>query len=141
MDQNEAVAVLSKSTLFSRMNQNELANLAKNSEKKSFEAGSTIIKTGEHGIGLYCILEGSVEVIQNDQVISKAGIGEYFGEIALFVEEAPRTADVIATADTTCMMLTRWNLRALISSEPAIALNMLEVLATRLSNSNQALCE
>src|SRR5439155_1500018 len=76
--------------------------------------GATIVAQDDTGRTLYVILQGRVKVVHHGEAGSAAaplaefGDGEFFGEMAL-LENAPRSADVIATAPTTCALLS-WEL-------------------------------
>ncbi|MCX8104219.1 MAG: cyclic nucleotide-binding domain-containing protein, partial [Candidatus Bipolaricaulota bacterium] len=108
---------------------------------REFDAGSTIVREGDPtGIGFYLVLEGQVEVRKGQKVLAKLSVGDYFGEMALILD-APRSADVVAVQKTKCLMITRWELRSIISSYPDVALKIIAELARRLSATTQALKE
>ena len=52
---------------------------------------------------------------------------------------APRSADVTAVIDTTTLQITRWDLRGLMAEHPGIAVGIMDAMAVRLANTNQAL--
>ena len=56
--------------------------------------------------------------------------------MALLLDDTPRTADVVATSDTSCLAITQWDLRALISSHPDLGVKMLAELARRLRDTD-----
>lgn len=142
MARSEAVNFMRETPLFSRLSERELQALLRTSREKTFEAGSKIVREGETGgLGFYLILDGQVEVRKGNRSLAKLGAGEFFGEMALLQEDAPRSADVVALEETRCVMLTRWDLRGLIGAHPDIALKMLAALARRLSDTNKALSE
>jgi CRP/FNR family transcriptional regulator len=87
------------------------------------------------------VLNGRVEVRKGEKTLAELGPGQFFGEMALLVEGAPRSADVVALEDTECLVLTRWDLRSLIQTHPDMALKMLGEMARRLSTTHQALSE
>ncbi|MCH7846075.1 MAG: Crp/Fnr family transcriptional regulator, partial [Acidobacteria bacterium] len=59
--------------------------------------------------------------------------GDYFGEIALLSDDTTRTATVTATSDAEVLGLTKWDFRALVNSEPDIAVQVMGELARRLA--------
>jgi CRP/FNR family cyclic AMP-dependent transcriptional regulator len=141
MASSEAVKFLKKTPLFAQFSEKELEALFSTAKVREFEAGSTIVREGDPAsIGFYLVLEGQVEVRKGQKTLAKLGAGDYFGEMAL-LSDAPRSADVVAVEKTKCLMITRWELRSIISSYPDVALKMLGELARRLSATNQALKE
>src|SRR5262245_61727362 len=78
-------------------------------ERRDVDAGTTIVRQGEHGDDLYLIESGSadVEVLTPSGkrvTVKRLGPGDYFGEIGLVVG-GERTADVVATGATTLLRL------------------------------------
>jgi CRP-like cAMP-binding protein len=76
-----------------------------------------------------------------DAVLARLGAGDYFGEMALLLPHTPRTADVVALEDTTCLVITQWDLRALLAAHPEAGLAMMGELARRLADTDRALRE
>jgi CRP-like cAMP-binding protein len=137
----DAVRFLKKTSLFGQFSEKELEMLFSTAKVREFDAGSTIVREGDPaGVAFYLILDGQVEVRKGQKSLAKLGTGDYFGEMAL-LSDAPRSADVIAVQKTKCLMITRWELRSIISSYPDVALKMMGELARRLSATNQALKE
>lgn len=141
MNQTDVVKLLNGTPLFSRLGRRELEALLKTAKEREFEPGKTIVREGDiAGLGFYLILDGRVEVRKGNKVLSKLGAGEFFGEMAL-LDEAPRSADVIATEKTKCLLLTKWEIKSLITTYPDIAMKMLEELSRRLRETGKALSE
>ena len=76
----------------------------------TFPAGTVIMREGEKGNAAYIIVSGQCVVRKTingvDSVLKTLGAGEVFGEMAVLTEAA-RTATVIATQDTTALVVTR----------------------------------
>jgi CRP-like cAMP-binding protein len=137
----EAIRFLKKTPLFAQFTEKELEALFGTAKVRQFDAGSTIVREGDTtSIGFYLVLEGQVEVRKGQKTLAKLGVGDYFGEMALILD-APRSADVVATQQTKCLMITRWELRGMISTYPDMALKMMGELARRLGATSQALKE
>ncbi len=70
-----------------------------------YKAGQIIFEEGYPADGVYLICSGKVKIVKNrnDKEIEHAVLGEdtIFGEMA-FIDERPRSATVIAIADTWC---------------------------------------
>ena len=135
-----AVEFLSSCPLFARFKPKELEALLGSTQRREFESGSTIVHDGDSGLGFYLVVEGDVEVRKGDRVLRRLGKGDFFGEMAL-LDGSPRSADVVALAPTTCLVVTSWDLHGLISRHPSMAIAMMGELARRLRETNQALTE
>ncbi len=141
MNEADITKSLNGTPLFSRLGRRELEALLKTAKEREFETGQTIVREGDMGgLGFYLILDGRVEVKKGNKVLSKIGAGGFFGEMAL-LDDAPRSADVVATEKTKCLLLTKWDLKSLIATYPDIAMKMLEELTRRLRETDQALSE
>jgi len=128
---------LKKTTLFSGLTDKEITSVLGTAKERSFAAGDEIIEEGkEGGRGFYLLLDGSAEARKGDTVLATYSPGDYFGEMALLLDDTPRTADVVATSDTTCLVITQWDLRALIKSHPDLGVKMMAELARRLRDTD-----
>jgi CRP/FNR family transcriptional regulator, cyclic AMP receptor protein len=78
-----------------------------------------------------------VAAVPSRQTVSKLGPGEFFGELSV-LDRRPRNAQVVATGPTSCLALASWDLEAVITEQPTVALAMLRVLATRLRDVTDA---
>jgi CRP-like cAMP-binding protein len=125
--------------LFSGFSDKQLKSVAKTAKEKEYKEGEAIVREGESTkAGFYLILDGQVEVKRGDKVLTKLGSGQFFGEMAV-LDEKPRSADVITTTYTKCLLLTNWDFKALIKTYPEMAMNVISELATRLRQTSQAL--
>jgi CRP-like cAMP-binding protein len=133
---------LKRTPLFSGFSDKELASVLGTAKERTFADGDSIISEGrEGGRGFYLVLAGSAVVRKGDTHLADFGPGDYFGEMALLLEDTPRTADVIATSNTTCLAITQWDLKALIKSHPEIGIKMMNELAKRLRDTDAALSD
>jgi len=78
------------------------------------------------------VLEGTAEVTKAGHHLADFAPGDYFGEMALLLDDQPRTASVVATSDIKVLVLTRWDFRALLKTHPDIGVKVMEELANRL---------
>lgn len=133
---------LRRTSLFSGCSDEEIRTVLAAAKERHFDAGTTIIREGhEGGSGFYLLVDGSAEVRKGEKVLAVFGPGDYFGEMALLLDDTPRTADVVATAPSTCLVVTRWDLRALLSGYPEIGVRMMAELAKRLRDTDRALSD
>lgn len=138
MDKKELVKLLIRAPLFSRLSAKGVEELLAIASQKKFTAGSTIVAQGSTGVGFYLILTGSAQVSQDGKGIAELGAGAFFGEMCI-LDGAPRSADVIAVKDTTCLMLRQWDIRSVISRNPDVGMAMLEELSRRLRKTKHSL--
>ena len=98
----------------------------------SFDAKTRIVSAGEPGDAFYVLLVGRAEVKRGrGRPKIEIGPGAYFGEMAL-LDGAPRSATVVATTETICLMLARKRFQQVLKDEPAVAYALLRTLASRL---------
>ncbi|MGE0059185.1 MAG: Crp/Fnr family transcriptional regulator [Dehalococcoidia bacterium] len=126
--------------LFSELEKDDLERLAKVTVSRDFEAGDVIVREGELGVAFYTIAKGKVEVVRglgtgNEQVLATMGEGDFFGEMALFDNEV-RSASVRAAEPTECLVLTKWDFNAELTTSPTITHAMFRILARRIREAN-----
>ena len=95
-------------------------------------AGRVLALEGDAGAGMFILCEGSVEVELRSGKL-ELGQGDFFGELALLVDDGARVARVRATTDVRCISIPRDDFLALVETEPSFALHMLRELARRLA--------
>lgn len=103
---NSQVDYLKSVTMFEKLNDNTLRQIADVLKVSTYEANERIIKQGEVGDKFYLIVSGKVSVTQSSlgsssRELVQLGRGKYFGELALISNE-PRKANVIALEDVVC---------------------------------------
>jgi CRP-like cAMP-binding protein len=131
MENTKIIEALKKTPIFAKSSDESLASLLKSAIQKTVQAGTKIVERGQSGLGFYLILQGKADVMSGGKRLAELGEGSFFGELSV-IDGAPRTADVVAKAETTCLVLSQWAMRSIISTHPEIALSMLEELAHRL---------
>jgi len=135
MGVKETAVFLAKVPLFKELSGRQLERLAQTMVSHDYETGQDIVTQGESGVGLFVIESGEAEVIHvrtdgSKAVVNVLGETDYFGELALLTE-GPRTASVIATQPTQCLVLTRWNFLAVLKGDAEMAVSILEEMAWR----------
>lgn len=108
--------------------------LASRGQVRSFPKNTVIINEGDRGDSLFVILSGRVKIYVSDDdgremILDIDGPGDYVGEMAL--DGRPRSASVMTLEPTTCAVVTRDALRALIQSNPDVALNLISIIIDR----------
>lgn len=138
---DETTAILKGSALFTSLNDDELAKVAGIASRRQFAAGSQLITEGDEAArGMWIVIDGQLEVTSDGTTLATFGPGEHVGETSL-VTNTPRSADVTALTDTMTLQITRWDLRGLMAEHPGIAVGIMDAMAIRLANTNQALSQ
>lgn len=132
---------LARVELFSELDDDDLERLAKVTVTREFKAGDVIVREGELGVAFYIVGKGKVEVVKglgsgNEQVLATMDEGDFFGEMALFDNEV-RSASVRAVEDTECLVLTKWDFNAELTTSPTITHAMFRILARRIREANE----
>lgn len=138
MEEKKVITLLRKTPIFAKTSEASLEAMLKSAVQKTVKAGTKIVEKGQSGVGFYLILAGEAEVADDGKKLADLRPGSFFGELSV-IDGAPRTADVVAKSDVTCLVVTQWAMRSLISSHPEIALSMLEELCKRLRATNKEL--
>jgi serine/threonine protein kinase len=100
----------------------------------SFKKGEYVVREGEPGDSAYIIVSGKCEVLKvidgSASVMQKLGPGQVFGEMAVLTE-GPRTATVLATEDTTALVVTRQEFDQELASMKPWMRSVTQTLASR----------
>lgn len=103
----DRVAVLSGSSLFDMLSNEELAAVAQLASEVRVEAGQVLFEEGQLGDSVFVLAQGEVEVVRRDSTgtprcIATLGPQEFFGEMSL-IDKEYRSATI--KARTTCELL------------------------------------
>ena len=121
--------VLATFPLFSGISRRQLRKLARQATFAEFAPGDIVMSNPESTDWLHVILSGSAKVLAKPAA-RPLRTGDYFGELAL-LENAPRSATVVATQELHVMRLPRHSFLRLARDHPAVALTMLRDLSTQ----------
>jgi len=137
MDQKKIIPLLKQTPIFAKTSETSLKTMLKSAIEKTVKAGEKLVAQGERGTGFYLIINGRADVMAGGEKLASFKEGDFFGELAV-IDGAPRTADVVAVEDTTCIVVSQWAMRSIISSHSEIALSILEELVERLRRTDAA---
>jgi CRP-like cAMP-binding protein len=101
------------------------------------DEGQVLALQDDPGSGMFVIREGTVAVELRSGTI-ELGPGDFFGELALLIEDGARVARVRATSPVRCVSIPREDFLALVESEPSFSLALLRELARRLAEARAA---
>ena len=124
--------------LFTDLNPDERASLAKIAEEMTLPAGFPIFRTGDPATALYLIKDGSVRVAVTSSGgktvdVATLGSGSHFGEMAL-IDGAMRSATAVTLEPTSMFRFDYDKVTALLDRSPATAAKLYRSLARFLSN-------
>lgn len=122
--------------LFSHLSDAELARIVAVARTRSHPRNSVILIEHDPGDALFVVLAGEVKVVLagedgREVILSILKAGDFFGEMAL-IDDRPRSANVVATADSVLLVLRREDFQACLEENPRIAFGLLRELSRRL---------
>lgn len=129
--------------LFSELNSDALKDLFAIAASQTYAAHQMVLKQGEPGDEMFIIVRGKLTVRlhladEEEITIGELTTGEAFGEIALF-DQCTRTATVITSEPCEFLVLHRDAFNAFLMDHPAVAVQLLSVMAKRLRKTNDLL--
>jgi CRP-like cAMP-binding protein len=102
------------------MNDDDLQRLETVGSEATVAAGRVVIEHGQHGAGLYVILEGNV-LVEAPEGTRELGAGAVIGERALLSADGTRTARVRATTDVRLLAVDRVEFERLCADDSGFA--------------------
>lgn len=138
---NIHINLLRRVPLFEVLKDDDLEAIARVTITRGYDKDQVIILAEEEGDALFIIASGQVKVsiVSEDGrevILSLLGEGAVFGELSL-LDGKPRSANVVATADTQLYMVRRPDFLQLIYKVPQIAIGLLAELAARLRKTDR----
>ena len=116
----ENIDVLRQLYLFKNLDDTDLHKLAAIATERTFSAGSQVFAEGSSGDSLFVIKYGSVRVLKQEKTkeenVTHLSSGQHFGEMAL-IDNAPRSATVIAVERTEMICIEREDFEKLVSQD------------------------
>jgi CRP-like cAMP-binding protein len=97
--------------------------------ERSAPEGEELVREGESGVAFFVVLDGELSVLVEGKEVRRLAPGDHFGEIALIVPEASRTATVRALTGVRVGCLSTWNFKGFLSEHPETHWPLLVTLA------------
>ena len=109
----EIVGIIKEVPLFAGLGRRQLGSLARIFVERKCETNEVIVPQGRDGYGFFVVASGAAKAVRErgdgtEVIVNTFGPGDFFGELAL-LDSGPRTASVIATEPTHCLILPREN--------------------------------
>jgi CRP/FNR family transcriptional regulator, cyclic AMP receptor protein len=128
--------------LLSRLPERLSAQLFAGVKSCHLHAGDTLFAAGDSGDGCYRLERGVLKVIiispeGEERILALLGPGEIAGELSI-IDRQPRSASVIAVKDCELSFVSQKNFEKITKQEPDIYRYLVNVLALRLRETDQA---
>jgi len=141
---NLKLETLHQMSFFRFLTYQELVRVMNITKVQNYAPNSFVVREGDDGDQLFIVLTGKVRVESAKSPIVDLGPGQHFGEMAL-VDKAARSADVMATEESSLLSIRRREFFDLIRKDHGIAVKLLwsflGVLTERLRNTSRELGE
>jgi CRP-like cAMP-binding protein len=133
--------LLEKCALFSSLDEKARREIAAYAMPRSFAAGNSICRLGDHGDSMMAVVVGTVRISRpmskgKEIILADLRSGELFGEIAL-LDGKPRSASVVALTNCELMFLERRNVIPFLERNPAARMKLMEMLCARIRRSDE----
>ena len=137
---DEAAALLGSNSVFSVLSPVRRAQLLREGTSVALSKGMRLFSRGDAGDACFLVLSGELEVVAADRDgrdvwLASLGSGALIGEIAV-LDGGPRSADVTALRRTSLFKIRRDSVLEILREEPAGALALLSLLASRLRSAD-----
>lgn len=100
-------------------------------KRRRLKPGAVLFSRGDVADRLYFLAEGRLEVVEKGRTIEA---GQMFGEIAFFSPEGRRTGTVRCIEPASVLSIDETSFKELLFQNPAFGLEMLSLLAARLTD-------
>jgi len=132
----ELEQALARAPLLAGLSEEDRNRLGSGAYPLSVPAGTLIIQQGDAADAMYVLLEGRLKVFLGNEdgrevILNFLEPVEVFGELGL-IEDAPRSASVMAMTAVRMVLLPRPHFEACLAESAAMARCLLKVLAARL---------
>jgi CRP/FNR family cyclic AMP-dependent transcriptional regulator len=129
MNPDQAAGLLSKSQLFSRLDQGALRAVAAQASTRTYRKGALLFYQGDPGDAFYVLAEGRVKVFVTsgqgqEMVLVTLGPPDAVGEVAL-LDDGPRSASVEALEPVTALAFARSRVLELLLADPRLTAALL----------------
>ena len=137
--------ILSRAGIFQGVDPVAVQNLIEQMETVRFPRGTTIFDEGEPGDRLYIITSGKIKLARHapdgrENLLTVMGPSDMFGELSIF-DPGPRTSSAVCVTEVTAATMNSEMLKQWVGNHPAIAQQLLRVLARRLRRTNANLAD
>ena len=126
--------ILANNYIFEELSTRELSFIETLVHVRKYRPGEHVFRQGEVGVGMYIIVNGSVDITVEDPsldstseeavYVTRLNHADFFGEIALIEENGRRTANAIAHNEVTLLGFFKPDLAELIERNPVTGIKV-----------------
>ncbi len=133
---DNTMTFLARVPLFTGLTDRQMKLLAQRFVTRSYSPDEAIVIQGKGGGGMFTIVSGQADAVIESldgtkTIVNTFEATDFFGEIAL-LDDGPRTASVIATQETECLILSRSDFISVMKNDPDMGVVIAQELAKRL---------
>ncbi|MDX1950950.1 MAG: ATPase, T2SS/T4P/T4SS family [Verrucomicrobiota bacterium] len=142
-ENGKSLELLSNIDIFSRLDQKDLAALAKIARTESHKAGKVVFRQGDPSENFLVVSNGTFEcylwddILKIERPLTIFKRGDIFGEMGLLTNES-RSAFVRARQDAETVCVPKEAFLEMLEKEPQMVLQLAKMLAHRLNAANKA---
>jgi len=126
----EEMARLRATDLFAPLPPQALERVARDLVPMDAPAGAVVIREGDPGSRFYVLTAGRAVVTRGDVHVAELGPGNYFGEVALLLDQ-PRNATVTAATDLRVLILERDEFLRVLTGHEGVGMRARQVAEER----------
>jgi len=119
------------------LNDAQLEHLLDFMELQRVSQWSVVVRQGDPGDGMFLVLAGELRartlIGEKETILATFSPGDFFGDMSLF-DHGPRSADVVANADSTLLKISASAFDRLTREAPALATPFLQATARTLAS-------
>lgn len=128
---SEVISFLHNTAMFSNLSQEALQLLAMNIRYKDVPAHEIVLNKGDAGNSMYIVINGQVQIHDEQHVVTTLNAGDYFGELSLLDTEV-RSMSVTAVTDSSLLEITHNSFYLLIQNHPNVGHHIIPELTKRM---------
>lgn len=104
---------------------------------KKYKNQAVMFSQNDIGDKAYCIIQGSLAVLQNDKHIQTLSQGAFFGELALIISGGRRTATIVCTSDVVVLEIPQIQFYQLLAANLYLAKEIQTIAEERVKRDQQ----
>ena len=117
--------------LFSDLDNDTQAHIAKWFDERVYDAGQTVVRAGSDGYSFFVLVSGTLTVLAPNEKVVALRPGDFFGEIGM-IDRGPGTATVTTLTAGHFFVMSHAQFRDAIKANDSLMVKVLRVMGERL---------